>query len=66
MNLTAKIKSDIDAMTYEQLLRKWRAAPIGDLMFQGESGDYFAKRMMEVRANTPNDVQVQASKNIGW
>lgn len=67
MKLTEELKDRIDEMSYEQLLTKWRFASIGDLMFRGESGEYFGKRMAELR-NQPdgNEVHVRASKKIGW
>lgn len=67
MKLTPEIKSKIDGMTYEQLLAKWRFTPIGDPMFQDESGQYFSNRMKELRsAPGGNEAYVAASKKIGW
>lgn len=65
-NLTPEAKAEIDAMTYEQLLRKWRFATLGNPMFQGERGSYFADRMSELRRKIGHDAAVQASKNVGW
>jgi hypothetical protein len=64
MKLTPENKAYIDSLSYEQLLSKWRFAPIGDPWFQGETGDYWGKRMKELRDSGAN--HVQASKNIGW
>ena len=36
-------KTWIDNASYRQLLQRWRFAPIGDLFFQGEIGDYYVK-----------------------
>lgn len=67
MKLTQELKATIDAKTYEQLLSRWRNAPIGDKMFQGESGDYWAQRMQDLRSQPGgNDIHVSASKSIGW
>ncbi len=33
-------KDIIDNMSYEQLLSRWRNAPVGDPIFQGEVGEY--------------------------
>jgi hypothetical protein len=67
MELTEKVRAAIDAKTYEQLLSGWRFAPVGDAWFQGESGDYWAKRMAELRAAANGDAKhVSASKSIGW
>jgi len=64
--LTPEVKAEIDAMTYEQLLRRWRFATLGNPMFQGERGSYFADRMSELRRKIGHDAAVQASKNVGW
>ena len=53
----------IDGATYEQLLYKWRNAPFGDKMFQGDAGDYYSKVMFEKKRTADH---VQASKNVGW
>lgn len=63
--MTPEQKAWIDAATYEQLLRKWRFSPMGDPMFQGDSGDYYQERMTQLKAADP-DGAIQASKNIGW
>jgi len=67
MKLTPKLKAQIDAKSYEQLLSRWRFAPVGDPMFQGESGDYWADRMSKMRAEPGGDTRhIVASKSIGW
>ena len=63
--MTPEQKAYIDSLNYEQLLSQWRFAPIGDTRFQGESGEYWGKRMAELRNADPAGA-VQASKNIGW
>lgn len=65
MELTADNKKHIDNLTYEQLLSRWRFAPIGDPWFQGETGDYWGERMSELRS-ADNAQHVRASKKIGW
>lgn len=62
--ISETIKQRIDSMSYEQLLSMWRFAGVGDPMFQGETGDYFAARMKELRDKGAD--HVGASKNIGW
>ena len=64
MDLTPERKEHIDSLSYEQLLSHWRFAPAGDPWFQGETGDYWGKRMAEMR-NAGAD-HVGASKKIGW
>lgn len=64
MDLTPENKVHIDSLSYEQLLSKWRFAPVGDPWFQGETGTYLVERMKELKKNGAN--HIQASKNIGW
>ena len=61
--MTPRQKEWIDNASYEQLLEKWRFAPLGDPMFQGDTGVYFSTVMSEKKKNCNH---VQASKNIGW
>ena len=62
-----EMKARIDSMTYEQLLSKWRFAPVGDPMFQGETGDYVSERMKKLRSEPGGNARhVAASKHIGW
>jgi len=67
MKLTESNKAYIDAQSYEALLAYWRFAPVGDPWFEGETGQYWSKRMADMR-NAPggNAVHVGASKSIGW
>ena len=67
MDLTPENKKEIDSKSYEALLSKVRYAPIGDLWFQGETGDYWCKRMTELRSTPGGDaMHTAASKSIGW
>ena len=66
MKLTEERKKWIDEMSYEQLLSKWRFAPAGDTLFQGETGEYFAKVMKEKRDSVSNEEHVATSKRLGW
>lgn len=59
-----KRKAWIDSASYEELLNKWRFAPIGDAFFHGETGRYYAEVMAERRAAHPDPVA--ASKRVGW
>lgn len=65
MKLTPDLKKRIDEMPYQAMLAKWRFAPVGDPMFQGESGDYFAKVLSKKRDADP-DLHVASSKTLGW
>ncbi len=64
MNISV-MKARIDAMTYEQMLRKNRFAKIGDPLFSGDVGEYFMRVMSEKGAEDPGGA-VAASKRIGW
>jgi hypothetical protein len=64
MKLTKENKKWIDSISYEQLLGMWRFAPVGDPWFEGETGDYWSKRMKELREQGAD--HVGASKSIGW
>ena len=67
MKLTSEVQSTIDALPYVRLLDRWRYAPIGDEMFEGESGDYWAQRTKELRALPGGDaLNTSCSKSIGW
>lgn len=61
--MTPDQKRWIDSASYEQLLEKWRFAPVGDPMFQGDTGDYYSDVMSQKKSKCDH---VQASKNIGW
>ena len=65
MTLTEENKQHIDNLDLVELLRRWRFAPIGDPWFQDETGDYWGKRMAELRDQSPGD-WVAASKHVGW
>jgi hypothetical protein len=56
----------IDSASYESLLSRWRSAPVGDPMFQGDTGDYYARVMAEKRKQVGQAEHVRASKAIGW
>jgi len=59
--MTPEIKRRIDAMTREEMARLWRFAPLGDPMFQDDTGDYFRQRFRELGGFSP-----AISKAIGW
>ena len=66
MDLTNENKATINKKSYEYLLDKWRYAPSGDPWFQGETGEYWGKRMAELRAQPDGGDHHAASKSIGW
>jgi len=63
MDLTKENKEHIDGMSYEQLLSQWRFSPCGNPWMQGETGEYWGKRMSELRGTVDH---VAISKRIGW
>lgn len=64
--MNEKDKEWIDNATYEELLRKWRFAPLGERIFIGESGEYYRKVMLQKKYKLPHNEVVKASKNVGW
>lgn len=67
MKLTKSNKEFIDSLSYICLLERWRFAPVGDVWFEGETGDYWKNRMKELRDKPDGQKEhVNASKIIGW
>jgi hypothetical protein len=64
--MTPEQKKEIDDMDYVSMLSLWRNAPSGHPMFQGDTGDYYAKVMAEKRRKVGSAAHVAASKSIGW
>lgn len=62
----AEAKVIIDAMGYEEMLRRWRTHPAGSPLFQGEIGKYYSDAMAKKREQVGNAEHVRASKSIGW
>lgn len=56
----------IDNASYEELLHKWRFAPISDPFFMGEIGKYYDKVMRRKREEIGDDEHTRISKKIGW
>lgn len=63
MKLTQELKLTIDSMSHYSLLSRWRFAPVGDEMFQGESGEYWGERMAKLKSEDPAQA-VQDSKDL--
>ena len=63
--MTPDQKAWIDGASHYTLLAKWRFAPAGEPIFQGEAGDYYKKIMAERRDADPGQA-VENSKAIGW
>ena len=58
--MTKEQKEAIDSMSQYGLCSKWRFAEVGDPLFQGDTGDYFAKKLKEKGGFTPS-----ISKSLG-
>ena len=65
MDLTPENKAHIDSLSHYDLLSRWRFAPLGDRWFQGETGEYWGKRMAELRDQDPGPA-VADSRALGW
>lgn len=65
MELTDERKQYIDQLSHYELLEKVRFAPAGDEWTQGETGDYWLKRLNEKKAEDPAQA-VANSKALGW
>jgi len=65
MQLTTENKAHIDSLDVRALLGRVRHAPIGDLWFQDETGEYWMKRLAQLRLQD-GGAYVAASKDIGW
>ena len=63
---TEQMKYWIDNASYESLLTRWRFASSGNLFFQGEVGDYYAKVMRCKREEVGDAEHTRVSKSIGW
>lgn len=59
-------KTEIDNMSYEEMLRLWRFAPIGDSTFSGETGDYFTEVLQRKKTALKPGEHTMISKRIGW
>ena len=69
MPITEEQKAEIDAMSYEDMLRLVRFAPTGHPLCRNDTGtgDYLFARMRELREQPGGDVRhIAASKRIGW
>lgn len=65
LNLPEEVRAAIDAMTYEDLLRKWRFSDGQDPLFKGASGRYAGQVMRRMRNENPG-LHAKASEAVGW
>lgn len=65
--MTPEQKTEIDNMSYQEMLRTYCFAPIGDPMFSDrERGVYFSNVMARKRREVGDAAHTAASKAIGW
>ena len=55
----------IDSQDYEELLRRWRFARVGDPFFQDRTGEHYSQAMTKKRIAL-KDKGLSASKNVGF
>ena len=60
------MKKEIEAMSYVDMLRRWRFADNGDPIFRGEIGKFYAQEMEKRKQEVGPVGAVLASKKIGW
>ena len=61
-----KQKQFIDNASYEDLLRKWRHAPLGDEYFVKGVWEYYTDVMQDKKRKLPRGEFVEISKRVGW
>lgn len=67
MELTEKLKKEIDSKTMYELLKAVRFENFDNPIFQGESGDYWLTRINYLRSQPGGALEhVKASKSLGW
>lgn len=64
--MTDKQKKIIDDMNYYDMLKRWRFAGLGDIMFFGDTGLYYSDIMKEKSKLFTTGQKVAISKSIGW
>ena len=64
--MTDEQKAWIDNASYEELLRRWRSSPVGDEIFQGDTGDYFGSVIDRRKQEVGHEEAVATSKGVGW
>jgi hypothetical protein len=59
--MTPEEKQEIDSMSRYEMCYRWRFGKVGDPIFIGDTGQYFAERLDSLGGFTP-----EISKQIGW
>ena len=64
--IPAEMKRWIDTASYQQLLSRWRFAPVGSPWFRGAVGEYYSEIMAKRKAELEPGEHAATSKRIGW
>ena len=64
--INEKLKEWIDNASYEELLRRWRFAPMDDPMFRMDTGEYYRVIMNKRGSELDACERVAISKRVGW
>jgi hypothetical protein len=64
--INENLKQKIDAMDYHSMLQLWRTSPLGNPLFEGDVGIYYAEVMKKKHNEIGQDEHVRISKIIGW
>jgi hypothetical protein len=56
------LKKQIDEMSHYEMCRVWRFSETGNVMLQGEAGDYFYYRLFKHYGGFTPEI----SKSLGW
>ena len=64
--MTNNQKKLIDDMSYYDMVKKWRFAQIGDILFSGDVGLYFGDSLIKKGKEFTAIKKSEISKSIGW
>lgn len=64
--MTNEDKRWIDDATCYELLKRWRHAPIGDPILQEDTGEYYKRKLGEMRERIGDVQWSRLSKTVGW
>lgn len=56
----------LEQASYEDILRRWRFAKVGDPTFFGQNGGDYIRAMDKKRAALPPGEAARISKKVGW
>ncbi len=59
--MTDELKKQIDNMSQYEMCRRWRFSELGDKLFEGDTGKYFAQVLKDKGGFSP-----EISKSLGF